>query len=220
MNSSEIPLDDVEYDSDGNSDPEQASMAAMMGFTSFGSQSRPSKKRRYNPRADAGFAEDSGTGANTLPLMPRQPRTETTGAGIAGAAGKVVAKRTLQKSEDRGGVAKEKTNDAEIDLDEEEDDPEPQYIDTSRSPRRTTDEAVGVAPGLLLPMKPSFGGQQLHQSGAGRGGHERRMWYTDYYDPSSNENPWEGLEKAGGLIPVGTWLERGHAGVVGKGRSG
>jgi hypothetical protein len=215
MNSEEIPLDDFECDSDGNSDPEQASMAAMMGFTSFGSQSRPSKKRRYNPRADAEFSEDSGTGANTLPLMPRQPRTEAAGArtGVAG------VDSLVQSSESRGTV-KDRANDAEIDLDGEEEDPEPQYVDTSRSPRRTADEAVGVTPDLSLPSKPPFGGQQFHPSGAARGGHEKRIWYTDYYDPSSNKNPWEWLEKARGLNPVGTWLERGHAGVAGKGRSG
>jgi hypothetical protein len=215
MNSQEIPIDDVEYDSDGNSDPEQASMAAMMGFTSFGSQSRPSKKRRYNPRADAEFAEDSGTGANTLPLMPRQPRTETAGPGTGTAA----AEGLVENSESRG-VVKQKANDAEIDLDEGDQDPEPQYIDTSRSPRRTGDEAVGIAPDLSLPTKPSFGEQQPHYPGAGRGGHEKRIWYADYYDPSSNENPWEWLEKARDMKPVGTWLERGHAGVAGKGRSG
>ena len=47
--------------------------------------------------------------------------------------------------------------------------------------------------------------------GGGRGGGEpggsgSEPWWTDYYDPSSNENPWERLEQARGIEPVGTWL--------------
>lgn len=38
-------------------------------------------------------------------------------------------------------------------------------------------------------------------------------WYVDYYDISSNVNPWEALERARGLAPVGTWLTAGAAGV-------
>ncbi|KAH7143701.1 hypothetical protein EDB81DRAFT_502639 [Dactylonectria macrodidyma] len=34
-------------------------------------------------------------------------------------------------------------------------------------------------------------------------------WYDGYYDPSTNENPWERLEKARGLPALGPWLPRG-----------
>ncbi|KAF7546701.1 hypothetical protein G7Z17_g8250 [Cylindrodendrum hubeiense] len=34
-------------------------------------------------------------------------------------------------------------------------------------------------------------------------------WYEGYYDPTTNENPWERLEKARGLSSVGPWLPRG-----------
>ncbi|KAH7159695.1 hypothetical protein B0J13DRAFT_110990 [Dactylonectria estremocensis] len=34
-------------------------------------------------------------------------------------------------------------------------------------------------------------------------------WYDGYYDPSTNENPWERLEKARGLSALGPWLPRG-----------
>ncbi|KAK4184717.1 hypothetical protein QBC35DRAFT_505230 [Podospora australis] len=33
-------------------------------------------------------------------------------------------------------------------------------------------------------------------------------WHKDYYDPNSNENPWQWLEPEKDLQPVGTWLER------------
>jgi hypothetical protein len=44
------------------------------------------------------------------------------------------------------------------------------------------------------------------RGGGGGGGGMNPQWYIDYYDPSSNENPWEGMEKFKGLEPVGTWL--------------
>jgi hypothetical protein len=38
---------------------------------------------------------------------------------------------------------------------------------------------------------------------------KNEFWYVGYYDPSFNENPWAKLEKANGLEPRGTWIERG-----------
>lgn len=40
-------------------------------------------------------------------------------------------------------------------------------------------------------------------------GQKNEFWYIGYYDPSFNENPWAKLEKANGLEPRGTWIERG-----------
>lgn len=31
-------------------------------------------------------------------------------------------------------------------------------------------------------------------------------WYLDYYDPTSNQNPWEQLEQSRSLLSVGPWL--------------
>lgn len=42
------------------------------------------------------------------------------------------------------------------------------------------------------------------------GGPVNPLWYVEYYDPASNENPWEGMEKYKRLPPVGTWLSRGR----------
>ncbi|KAK7208813.1 hypothetical protein V2G26_015991 [Clonostachys chloroleuca] len=49
-------------------------MAQMMGFSAFGSQDRPQKKRKYNPNADS-FVErqppqDATTSSNSIPLGP------------------------------------------------------------------------------------------------------------------------------------------------------
>lgn len=50
-------------------DDTSAAMAAAMGFSSFGAP--PSKKRRFNPHADAFTASPPTTSANAIPLHPR-----------------------------------------------------------------------------------------------------------------------------------------------------
>ncbi|PQE28045.1 hypothetical protein CJF32_00005803 [Rutstroemia sp. NJR-2017a WRK4] len=119
--------------SDGDSDA--VDMAALMGFSSFGSQNPPAKKRKFNPSTDAfvsgeelekidrGGKKGQGSGGNNVPL------------------GKM---RTI-------GVKSERRNEEEIDLDDEdeetavggasleeegkregeEDEEGPNYIDTS-----------------------------------------------------------------------------------------
>jgi hypothetical protein len=105
---------------------------------------------------------------------------------------------------DGEGLKERVTDDAEEGGDDERG---PRYIDTSKSPLRTAEEETSSAP---LPGAIGLGT-------VGRdGGSGERIWWTDYYDPSSNENPWELLEKARGLEPVGSWLPRGHA--VGRGQ--
>ncbi|KAL1890608.1 hypothetical protein Sste5346_008124 [Sporothrix stenoceras] len=53
------------------------------------------------------------------------------------------------------------------------------------------------------------GGRGGHGSHA-HGGHQRD-WWTGYYDPTSNENPWARIEQKLGLPTRGSnWLERDH----------
>ena len=232
-------------DPSSDQEAESAAMAAMMGFTSFGSQAsaRPSKKRRYNPRADAvadgdgGVGDDDedddewGTGANTLPLMPRtvrargadEARMEGHGGGRAEGGGGNDQDEDASGGQGRGKDTGEGGRDAggEAGAGVGEEDPAPQYIDTSRSPIRTEDDEMAAS---LPVVGAGFGEHRSAGQGGRDGGHggaAKRIWWTDYYDPSSNENPWEALEKARGLEAVGSWLPRGHAGQrVGTGRSG
>lgn len=56
---------------------DEAAMASMMGFSSFGGPDRPSKKRRYNPDADAAIdslaqTNAATTGSNSTPLGSRK----------------------------------------------------------------------------------------------------------------------------------------------------
>lgn len=105
---------EISYES---SDDEADAMAKAMGFSAFGTQGPP-KKRKFNPNTDAvvdgqelaaldkGGKKGQGSGGNMIPLG--KPRVF--------------------------GVAKVASNEDEIDVDEEEDEEVPAYIDTSRPP--------------------------------------------------------------------------------------
>jgi hypothetical protein len=111
-----------------SSDDEADAMAAAMGFSSFGTQGPP-KKRKFNPKSDAfiegqdleavdkGGKKGQGSGGNQIPLgRPRQ-------LGVPSQA-----------------PAEAATNDEEIALDDDDgpqyvdDDEGPRYLDTSRPP--------------------------------------------------------------------------------------
>ena len=193
-----VDLVDVEDEDDNNS--EAAAMAAAMGFSSFGTthHDRPAKRQRFNNHAD-----NAGTGANNLPLLPRSaappPKDDA---------------KTAESTHDGGNA-----DGIDLGLDSDNDTPTQQST------------IANIEVPANLPKRPDFpaggaGGAPGHDWGAGtrgggggRGGRGGRgggnsfknpSWYIDYYDPSSNTNPWEHLEKAKGLEPVGTWLSFGH----------
>jgi hypothetical protein len=118
---------------------EAAAMAAMMGFSGFGSQKPPAKKRKFTTDAfvegqelstlvDKGGKKGQGSGGNTMPLG----KTRVFGA--------------TSESKAVGPVA---VNDSEIDLGEDEESDGPQYIDTSLPPPI-------MATGHEAPHRPHF----------------------------------------------------------------
>lgn len=100
-----------------------AAMAAMMGFSGFGSQKPPAKKRKFTTDAfvegqdvmalDKGGKKGQGSGGNTMPLG----KTRVLGTGSATKAIEPVG-----------------MNDSEIDLGDDDDTDGPQYVDTSLPP--------------------------------------------------------------------------------------
>ncbi|CAM1509081.1 Fc.00g028200.m01.CDS01 [Cosmosporella sp. VM-42] len=180
-----------------DSDPDADDlMAQTMGFSSFGGQNRPQKKRRYNPRADAAQGdaplEDAGTGANTTAL----------------------------------GATRPAVNVDEIGLDDDDDDYNNPSASRDQRPQPTEASAseAQVRP-ASLPQRPgprtvfatdATPHQQIQHPGKSHQ-RSRQPWYDGYYDPMSNENPWERLEKAKGLEPKGSWLPRGHGTNTGGG---
>ncbi|RYO85904.1 hypothetical protein DL766_003964 [Monosporascus sp. MC13-8B] len=207
-------------------DAEAAAMAEAMGFSSFGAQ-KPSKRRKFNPGADAVVASTStatsaastssnhvggplSSGSNSTPLGVRTQNNDEISLHL--------------DDDDHDGDPAAGTGAAPHTA--AEDDREPQYIDISRPPapanagpgddvQTRIDSIVGVPYGQHFEMhtvpvynqasRGGRGGRGGHQSARDRDG-DKGKWWEDYYDPSSNVNPWERLEHDRGLKPRGLWM--------------
>lgn len=184
-------------------DDDAAAMAAAMGFSSFGTQSHPAKKRKFNSATDAfvegqelasldkGGKKGQGSGGNDIPLG----RSRILGA-----------KKEELVAEKEG----------EIDLGEEEE-AGGQWLDTSEPApaemealRREQERVASSAMGHHLPQRPAnpIPPSLSHRQQQHERGQKDHLWYVGYHDPSFNENPWARLEKEHGLEAVGTWIER------------
>ncbi|KAK4237668.1 hypothetical protein C8A03DRAFT_15817 [Achaetomium macrosporum] len=239
-NPDEIDLSDEDFynDNDRNNydDYEVAqdpALAATLGFTSFGTQdnddSRPAKKRRFNPQSDIAIIADDASHSKTttehstltahkaqLPTKPK-PASSTD-------------KITYSDSNDANGNGNgegDDNDDFELDLDPDAppspsaggtSTPTPAAAETEKTEAaKPTSASASAATSLPTPTLTSATPPTTAGRGGGRGalgggrsgggvGGINPQWYIDYYDPSSNENPWEGMEKFKGLEPVGTWL--------------
>ncbi|GAB0135113.1 hypothetical protein EsDP_00003462 [Epichloe bromicola] len=165
-----------------------AAIAQAMGFSSFGAQDHhPQKRRKYGPAESITSA--SATGSNSTPLGAPSPKP----------------KPATDSDSDPDGIDPDR--------------------DEADAPRETTPSQEPREPPLAsMPAHPPAGrggfvGGASSGSHATRGrrvgvgvGVERRHnepWYTGYYDCTSNENPWERLEKSMGLrTRGGTWVPR------------
>lgn len=165
-------------------DADAAAMAQAMGFSSFGAQDHhPQKRRRYNAAAD------SITSAH--PPGPSATATTTTGSN----------------STPLGTPSAKPAADSEA---------EPPRETTSSSQEPREPPLASMPAHALAPAGRgggSVGGASSLESHAtpGRRVERRRNepWYMGYYDGTSNENPWERLEKAMGLrTRGGIWVPR------------
>lgn len=196
-------------------------MAQAMGFSSFGAQNNSNKRRKFNPRADAVVASSSTptdahhhnsvaqrveSGSNATPLGVRtrnEDEIDLEGGEDEANASTTGGRDNLNNAGNSG--------------------PGPQYLNTSRPPaaialdfndygQSRMDSILGVSSHQLIAGPSSFGGPSIPRRGGGyhpnRGrGHESgKEWWEDYYDPSSNVNPWEQLEQTKGLGPRGRWM--------------
>lgn len=182
-------------------------MAQAMGFSSFGAQNRP-QKRKYNPHADAVTSSDSAT-AQRAAAKPSATGSNSTPLGVA-----------ARKKPDPAANADE------IDLDDDEDQEKDQdaSLDNgedslkvsaaiSEEPDQRSAPAFVHPPGLPSRPPPGVGAAGSSSGGHHRVNHRREdddSWSEGYYDPQSNENPWRRLEESLGLQPLGTWLAPGH----------
>ncbi|KAF4126373.1 hypothetical protein GMORB2_0109 [Geosmithia morbida] len=185
-------------------DATAAAMAQMMGFSSFGAQDRPQKKRKYNAGADASVAAapvSASTGSNSTPLGSRSSAP------------------TASTNTDEIGLDDEDDEDDEASQGREAAAPAP----VAASPRQPPPLPHGLpqrpAPGTgfvgdASVSVPAQQDGQLHRHASSLPpppphhdtGQPGTPWYEGYYDTLSNRNPWEKLEKAIGLEAKGTWL--------------
>ncbi|KAI0466306.1 hypothetical protein F4859DRAFT_303345 [Xylaria cf. heliscus] len=218
-----------------DSEDATAAMAAAMGFSSFGAQ-QPNKRRKFNPSTDAFVAPESPS-ASTSASGPHfhehaNNRMKFTGANTIplGVRKKNVGEIDLGDDEDEGHLppGSEEPQQAAVGNDNhDEDDPEPQYLDTSRpsapiaanpadSLQSQIDAIVGRSADarafLQLPSsvvgdgESSRGDYRGPQRNIDRDDRSGTKWWENYYDPSFIVNPWEQLEKAHGLEPRGDWV--------------
>ncbi|KAL5615252.1 hypothetical protein BROUX41_005306 [Berkeleyomyces rouxiae] len=177
------------------SDP-ATDMAAVMGFASFGNAPRPAKRARNDFTVvdsaafeHAQFLPSHGTNANAIELGPSSYASSRDAATDQEPAQQHALKPLPASLPARPPP----TNDTESS----------QSMDQPRHRQQGRGREGGGK---------QYGHKGEGNSGQQRGRGERNaLWYIDYYDPMSNENPWEDLEKKAGLEPLGTWLPRGHA---------
>ncbi|KAL7911124.1 hypothetical protein GGI35DRAFT_337124 [Trichoderma velutinum] len=174
-------------------------MAQAMGFSSFGSQNRP-QKRKYNPHADAIVESDSATAQRAA--KPSATGSNSTPLGLP----------TRKPNQ-----AAPNTDEIDLDEDEGEGDDDGTASNPTGIPKRPDESS---APALVrppgLPDRPPpgiglMGSSRGHQDSHGaHDGSRRTVEWEGYYDPSSNQNPWRRLEESRGLQSLGTWIPRGH----------
>ncbi|KAI1381223.1 hypothetical protein F4677DRAFT_402433 [Hypoxylon crocopeplum] len=204
-----------------------AAMAQAMGFSSFGGQNKSNKRRKFNPRADAVVASDS---TSTIPLHQSNGVQEAVSGSNATPLGVRTRNEDEIDLEEDGGANVSDGPSHGRPTNEEDDDPEPQYLDTSRPPALSTADLVDAALAEVnliadaamehaseAPLSShgtdkgssswgGRGGRGAYQANRGRGREPGKIWWEDYYDPSSNVNPWERLEQTKGLEPKGIWM--------------
>ncbi|GAO16672.1 uncharacterized protein UV8b_00763 [Ustilaginoidea virens] len=176
-----------------------AAVMQAMGFSSFGAQDRPQKKRRCSSAEDDDNNNNNNNN-NTRFSQPGRARDAPTGSNSV-PAGKPQAGESN---------AKPSTNTLEIDLGGDDD--ENERCQEARPPlaqacgetlaQKVGNHAAGL-PARPIPLTGSAASTSHPPHKRPHG-----LWYEGYYDTTSNENPWEHLEKAMGLETGVSWVAR------------
>jgi hypothetical protein len=214
-NPDELTLDsDNETNNTSHGQDESAAVAAAMGFSSFGNPhyidreeaTPPCKKRRFNPGEAAG-AQIAEEKQGPVTDQGAQARGLEEGGGRIGYAD---SDDDDDDNDDDGGAKLEGTTASKIG--------ENQQRQQVWQPQRHQQQwqPYPYQQGQYQYHPQQYGQQLWQQQQHGQGYQQQRLqhrrgqhnpnWYIDYYDPSSNANPWERLEKRKGLEPVGSWL--------------
>ncbi|KAL3960303.1 hypothetical protein ACCO45_005420 [Purpureocillium lilacinum] len=175
-------------------DADAAAMAQMMGFSAFGAQDRPQKKRRYNPSptprpSTSPRRSSSIITSNIVRATLEAPRPRRV--------------RTRRLSGRRSAISLDDDEEADVAGD---DAAVAAAAAVESTPIASLPRPAGLperpAPGVgFVGMPPRRGHGELPEHTRDGGPSSGKAWYEDYYDPSSNENPWERLESSMGLSP-------------------
>ncbi|KAK4140788.1 uncharacterized protein C8A04DRAFT_39612 [Dichotomopilus funicola] len=220
-NPDEIDLseDELQADKDVEVD-EEAAMAATMGFTSFGGArptdddteaNRPPKKRRFNHGLDEAVVAHSGGENYSGSVADNEAFATSANAVITGP-------RSQSQSQSQNRPLSPSSHSLP---------PNPHGLPSRPPP-------VVSAAAAQIHQQPPFhhhGGQAHHNqphnslptgghNSRSHGGQQNPLWYINYYDHSSNRNPWEELEQLRGLAPVGSWIAFSGGGDGARGRGG
>lgn len=217
-NPEEIDLAEDEFDSNNANDyevTEDAAMAATLGFSSFGgtkpiennNDNRPSKKRRFNPHRDEAviaFREPAFAAGRTQAEADPPATTDDITYADSDNDNKNLALNTTAAVADPDAPPTTLGSTTTTTL------PYAPQSTAAAWPQNRGDHATMGQGSFSHRGGGAHGGRGGARGGrgGGSGGTRNPLWYVDYYDPSSNENPWKGMERFKGLEPVGTWLAR------------
>ncbi|KAK0651654.1 hypothetical protein B0T16DRAFT_387050 [Cercophora newfieldiana] len=180
---------------------DEQAIAQFLGFSSFGAQeqNRPSKKRRFNSHADDAVV--AGGASRPAGLPPKPPAPTASGANSLPLHARVVPSASSSNA-----PTKEKQpqaapgNSDEINLSD---------TDDNLAPSKPLTSPHGTSTGTAVAAKPPTGAPNTLLSTS-----SNSQWYDNYYDRNSNENPWERLEKARGINPIGPWPSSQSNGLI------
>ncbi|KAI0193730.1 hypothetical protein EV127DRAFT_249377 [Xylaria flabelliformis] len=208
-----------------DSEDDATTMAAAMGFSSFGAQ-KPNKRRKFNPSTDAFVDSDPASASGPHFYKHADSHITTTGSNMVPLG---IRKKNIDEidlEDDDEGRLPPDSRESQHNI-TDDDDPEPQYLDTSRpsapivadpvDPLQSTIDAIvgssadsGVSPQLsssvMADGQPNRGGREGPQRNMNQDNRSGVKWWEDYYDPAFIVNPWDKLEKANGLEPRGSWV--------------
>ena len=167
---------------------DEPDVAAAMGFSSFGGQNRPQKKRKHNQQDEGG-------------LSGQQPDRTASRPTVSGEGGSSMLNVSSNTALNVDAIALDDDSLSEDDLKGSD-----HLLPRGPPKADTTAPASSQARPAGLPqrpvnsvapvMRPSSDGPKHHRDRGGQPLHQ------DYYDSKSNENPWQRLEEKHGLQPL------------------
>ncbi|KAI1403308.1 hypothetical protein F4819DRAFT_230919 [Hypoxylon fuscum] len=209
-----------------------AAMAEAMGFSSFGAN--PSKRRKYNPHTDEAVVASSST--TTIPLHHNNAQETSSGANATPLGVRIQNEDEVDLDEDEDGAslsnkeghgpAGDDGNDAGPQYLDTSRPSTAAPTDSLEELQAKINAITGASSAELLESSPNTvmwpgikasrgnnrggsgtqGRREAYKPSWAQGGDSDRKWWIDYYDPSTNINPWERLEESHNLGSRGSWM--------------